>query len=225
MQFDSIFTRIKKSVCEYKQPSSTPRAVLLGGQPGAGKSTLSSIVDERTEDYVFINGDSYKSYHPDFGVMGYSPEVQSFSNKIVERLIEELSDEKYNLVIEGTMRNVLVPMKTAKMLGEKGYISEAYVIAACKEDSWNSTLRRAEAMVRRGLVPRYVSREIHDEAAEKLPENVKKLCDSGLFEDVMIMNREKEELYRFSRDVDKDPSEILSSVINHEEEKEETLGL
>lgn len=214
IQFERIFSYIKKKICKHKQPSFLPKAVILGGQPGAGKSALFSVLSEKDENFVFVNGDSFKSFHPEFDHWGYSLEVQMFSNKVVECLIEELSKEKYNLVIEGTMRNVDVPLGTARLLCERGYEVEAYIIATSKIDSWSSTIIRAESMGNKGLVPRYVSKETHDEAAERLPKNIKAICESGIFSDIVIMNREREELYRFSFGDKEDPEQILFSIIN-----------
>ena len=39
---------------------------------------------------------------------------------MVEALVEELSNQKYNLIVEGTLRTVDTPAKTAKLLKENG---------------------------------------------------------------------------------------------------------
>lgn len=44
-----------------------PRAVLLAGQPGAGKTRLSSLaVSLMDGDAAFINADDYRRYHPNY---------------------------------------------------------------------------------------------------------------------------------------------------------------
>ena len=49
----------------HSQPS--PRAILLAGQPGAGKTILSSLLQASLDDdAVFINGDDYRRYHPHY---------------------------------------------------------------------------------------------------------------------------------------------------------------
>ena len=50
-----------------------------------------------------------------------------------ERLIEEAIKRKCNIIIEGTMRNPDVPLKTAQKFKDAGFRVEAYIIAAPKE--------------------------------------------------------------------------------------------
>lgn len=44
-----------------------------------------------------------------------------YSNRMTEAIISRLSDQGYNLVIEGTGRTTDVPIQTATMLQAKGY--------------------------------------------------------------------------------------------------------
>ena len=46
-------------------PTSTPRAILLGGQSGAGKTTLHQICKRKLDgNAIIINGDEFRSSHP-----------------------------------------------------------------------------------------------------------------------------------------------------------------
>ena len=51
---------------------------------------------------------------------------------MTEALISRLSDQGYNLVIEGTGRTTDVPIQTATMLQAKGYETKIYVMAVPK---------------------------------------------------------------------------------------------
>lgn len=215
--FNQTYCKIKNEFVSGRLPSDFPKAIILGGQPGAGKSALVSAISVSGNGYVFINGDTFKVYHPDFENLGYTAEIQAFSSKVVERLIDELSTERYNLIIEGTMRNVRVPLRTAKLLVGRSYVVAAYIIAAYKEDSWASTIMRANAMEKAGEQPRYVSRSIHDEAVNLLPENVETLVDSALFENVVIMDRSREVLYNMADGIGKNPRYILECIIHGRE--------
>ena len=91
------------------QSHDRPRAVLLAGQPGAGKTELSTmLISQLDGDAAFINGDDYRRYHPNYRAL-YAEHgsdcakfTQSFSSAVTERLIGTLSDHRLNLVIEGT---------------------------------------------------------------------------------------------------------------------------
>lgn len=78
--------------------------------------------------------------------------TQSFANNITNAMIEKLSDEGYNLVIEGTCRRADVPLKTCGDLKEKGYRVEMAIMCADKEEAWQSTLDRAEKCGSWGLL-------------------------------------------------------------------------
>jgi len=51
---------------EGKRPANTPSASLLGGQPGAGKTTLHDIVDQREPNTILVNADDFRAKHPHF---------------------------------------------------------------------------------------------------------------------------------------------------------------
>ena len=135
--------------------------------------------------------------------------TQSFANNITNAMIEKLSDEGYNLVIEGTCRRADVPLKTCGDLKEKGYRVELAIMCAYKEEAWQSTLDRAEKMRELGLTPREVPKEKYQETIIALPGNVSILYQSGAFDDITLFNRQLEELYKFSRTPDHDPADIF----------------
>ena len=58
---------------------------------------------------------------------------------MTEALISRLSDQGYNLVIEGTGRTTDVPIQTATMLQSKGYETKMYVTAVPKIESYLGT--------------------------------------------------------------------------------------
>ena len=119
-----------------------PKAILLAGQPGAGKTELSSMMTLALGgDAAFINGDDFRRYHPNyrklFSLYGSDAVslISPFSNAVVERMIDQFSDRRFHLVIEGTGRTTEVPRSTAERLSRKGYTVELAVIATRPEIS------------------------------------------------------------------------------------------
>ena len=201
-KFEAIFQDIKRHVTADKERGGEKCTVILGGQPGAGKSTYYRT---RTglEQYISINGDEFRGYHPNFkNIARFDPEhyaerTQPFSNKVVERLISELGSEGYNLIIEGTLRNPNVAIKTCEQLKDKGYTPELVVVACDAQTAWESTINRAKDQNKHHIVPRLVPLDIYNNTVHSIPESLDVIENRRCFERVTVMNRDGEMLYRF----------------------------
>ena len=118
-------------------PQEKPLAFILGGQPASGKSKLAKEFTSKfsNNNILFVNGDIYREFHPNRqelinNPLSYSKETQIFSNVFTENLIREAIENKYNIMVEGTMRNPQVPFNTAKIFKENGYRVEVLAISA-----------------------------------------------------------------------------------------------
>ena len=179
-----------------------PVAILLAGQPGAGKTELSTmLLSQMRGDAAFINGDDYRRCHPNYQKLyaAYGSDsvsmTSAFSSAVTEGLIGQLSDAGRNLVIEGTGRTVEVPKSTAELLTGKGYRVEIAVIAARPEVSLASTLLRFYQMNEGGTIPRSTALEAHDNIVSVLPENLDALWTLSSISRVSIWDRELTLLY------------------------------
>ena len=94
---ERIFEKIKKKYLLDIQPSVNPKGVILGEQPGSGKSFLQKeIVKEFTEDFIFISTDDLRLYHPAYLELQQNPEtvqnaanlVHSYASAWTEKLIK-----------------------------------------------------------------------------------------------------------------------------------------
>ena len=197
---------VKLAMSRY-QRQVRPRAILLAGQPGAGKTELSSMLSsEMAGDVAFINGDDYRRYHPyrrqlyqKFGADSVGM-LSPFSNAVTERLIKVLSGHRLNLIVEGTGRTVEVPKTTAEYLASEGYAVEMAVIAARPEISLISTLLRFYQMKERGTIPRATAISAHDNVVAVLPGNLDELVSLPCISRLSIWNRDLWQL--FDSDVD-----------------------
>lgn len=118
-EFKEIFEDIYLDLTKNINIDKNKKAFILGGQPGAGKSGLTALIKENNE-IVIINGDEFRKAHPHYKKLkekygdDYVFHTQYFSGKMTEALIEKVSDNGYNLVIEGTLRTVEIPLKFKK---------------------------------------------------------------------------------------------------------------
>ena len=186
-----------------KNISSTPHAVILGGQSGAGKTTIHRVkMMEYKGDYIVIDGDTYRAQHPHFRELQEKYGVDSvdytktFAGKMVEAVIDKLSSLKYNLIIEGTLRSAAVPINTATLLKSKGYTVDFCLIATKPELSYLTTqLRYLEMMIMDPLQARATPKDHHDGIVKSLVANINELEQSGLFESLQVYKRDLEQVY------------------------------
>lgn len=205
-----------------KTVQKNPVVFILGGQPGAGKSSLHGIIKEKLNgNIITIDNDTFKTSHPNFDLIvekygkNYVEHVTPYSNKMTEALIEHFSNEGYNLTIEGTLRTVETPIKTAKMLKEKGYQANLFVMAVSKELSYLGTLERYEAMyLNEPQTARSTEKAIHDTVVSNLPNNLDTLFKSDIFVDISLFTREGTKVYSSVETPSISPKQIISESLN-----------
>ena len=201
--FDKALERTIDFLTFNKNISSTPRAVILGGQSGAGKTTIHRVkMLESKGNYIVIDGDTYRAQHSYFRELQEKYGVNSvdytkmFAGKMVEAVIDKLSSLKYNLIIEGTLRSAAVPINTATLLKSKGYTVDFCLIATKPELSYLTTqLRYLEMMIVDPLQARATPKDHHDGIVKSLVSNSNELEQSGLFESIQVYKRDLEQVY------------------------------
>ena len=111
-QKERIFEKIKKKYLREQTPSNNPQGVILGGQPGSGKSGLpKQIIQEFKEEFIFISTDDLRLEHPAYQSLQQNPEtvqnaandVSIYANYWTEKLIKYCIENKYNLIIDSTL--------------------------------------------------------------------------------------------------------------------------
>lgn len=199
-EFERQYKLIYDSIVKDGVSQKNHAVIFLGGQPGAGKSHFYSNSDDLS-GYIVIDGDQYRKYHPryddisKYDMENYANRTQQFVNECVERLIEDLSDQGYNLIIEGTLRDPDVPINTCKTLVGKGYTADMYVVAVDARISWQSTMSRANILLDMGCAPRLVPIDKYNLIVNNLPDNLQKIDDSGYFHSINVIDRDFNVLY------------------------------
>ena len=164
-------------------PSDTmPVGVLLGGQGAVGKGQLNLWAEKLYESHQFlaINGDNYRIWHPDFNdlrknIWTFSEKTQQFSAVFTEGFIRESFQRQLSFVVEGTMRSPEIPVRTATALRNQGYASAAFAIAAPKEISLMNVFNRYYREVQNKGFGRMVDISSHNDAVEGLPKSLDRL--------------------------------------------------
>lgn len=222
-EFKVRFEKSLKRLVRGKTPTGSPRAYLLGGQAGAGKTTLHSLLRKRHDgNIIVIDNDTFKPLHPRYSelVLHYgkaaTKQASAFSSEMTEKLIFALSSLGYHLVIEGTLRTVSVPLKTASLLKSKDYVIGLYVMAVPFALSYLTTLERYERMFQNdALTARYTPRTIQEEMKNAIVSNLSICYTKNIFDEICLYDREGNCLYD-SNTFSDDPSLYLNDILNQE---------
>ena len=232
-EFQKKYLKIKKKLAINKNSVEFPKVFVLGGQPGAGKSTLTSKIEESMgKNIIAINGDDFRSSHPNYDnlIKTYGDDsvlyTQKFSNAVTEKLIEDLGNEKYNLIVEGTLRTTEAPLKTSKLLHSKGYSTNLNIVCVKPEFSYLGTLERYQEMKKNGLIARATPKESHDNVVVSFAENLSKIYSEKEFDNIEIFTREGKSLYSLKDTPNINPGEIIKKEFDREltiEEKQKLI--
>lgn len=218
--FELALKRTFRSLSRGKTTSVNPKAILIGGQSGAGKTTIHRIKQKEFQgNIIIIDGDSYRSLHPNY--LSLQDEygknsvdyTKGFAGKMVEYLVDELSKQGYHLLIEGTLRTTEVPRKTARLLKSRGYQVSLAIIAAKPELSYLSTLIRYEEVY--AVNPsqaRATPKEHHDGIVDHLVDNLRELENDKLFGQIQIYQRDRTCVYDSETD-DGPAAEVLQDCL------------
>ena len=151
-----------------------PKAVILCGQPGSGRSTqLSTVMQKFSGSGAVLLDESQRQDKP-------------------QSLFEEALHGKKNLVINATLPN----SGLLKNLREEGYTTSIYIVSAHERESLLSLYQKYEGqLVALGIGDKPKLAE-HDEIYMKLPEALQRIEDEGLSDEIVIRDRKGNEIYR-----------------------------
>lgn len=134
--------------------SKHPTAIVLGGQPGSGKSPMTCKIlqeFENTDDIVPIITDDLRAFLPYYHSLQISEDkLAAFftgpdTGRLVEMAIADAARRKVNVLVEGTMRSPDVVRKTLGGFRSNGYFTDARVLVVHPALSKLSTMQRYAA--------------------------------------------------------------------------------
>ncbi len=217
-----FFSLILPAIVNGVTPSSTPIAELLGGQPAAGKSHFIKLLLKKDPNYAIINGDDLRGYHPQYNHFLRHNEVDAADltqpdiNYWIEKAIKELSKEKYPMIVEGTMKNPAVPLRTASLLGDSGYKVDMNVILINPKVSRVDLVKRYIYQKLEIGYARFTKSEAHDETAKKIYSNIMTIAGRSEIKTLRLFRREISE---YSLIYEKEVNQHKEQDIEHKNSK------
>ena len=197
-----IFTdRIVPMVLEPARASSRPpRALVVGGQPGAGKTRALAQIAPPT-DFVVVNGDDLRAFHPQYDeLMDVQPNLMpdataSCAGTWIQMSLAWAAAQRRNVAWETTFRSGDALIRDTLMFRAASYSVTVTALAVPGQVSLLGTVRRYCSQVGSYGAGRSVSLSGHDEPfkaalplLERLPAAVPGIT-------LRIVNRELRQIY------------------------------
>jgi predicted ABC-type ATPase len=173
-----------------------PMAIVLGGQPGSGKSELITQAQVVTgKNAVICNADDYRDYHPKSKEIKknyeeYYPEITvKYSQPWNNRLKEYCETNRLSYILETTFSSGDRMNQTIRTLKEKNYFVYIMILAVNKRLSFLGTRLRYEGMKASAGYGRLVDQEIHDEKYEMVLTTLQAVHKAHLYDKLVIFGR------------------------------------
>ncbi|MFJ5803698.1 zeta toxin family protein [Streptomyces decoyicus] len=188
-------------------PQERPVAVYVVGQPGAGKTRAAQMVRRTLRDSpTHIRGDDFKFHHPDY-LQLLSEEPRTASERIrADYRAWQAQAEAYvrerrgDVVIEITPTSAAGFVASASLYRQAGYRVEIVVLAVRAADSRQGTAARYAKLSQRGVPARFTTATGHDSCYAVLPEVVGVAEQLSAVDEVLVMLRDTNPLYRNTLD-------------------------
>ncbi|WP_080931299.1 zeta toxin family protein [Xanthomonas arboricola] len=203
-QHEDIFRKQILADLNFEELSSyeSPRAIILAGQPGAGKGSLARAASSDLHgDSIKIDPDELRRYHPridDFrheNPFSWSSRTHSDASQWADELLAEATSSKKNIIFDTTLANGEWASKTLiKGLQDNGYEVEVRAVASPKLESEHGVDSRFTANIDREGYGRYVPEGARDAIFSRIPSSLDTIHAVNNVP-IRIFNREGIELY------------------------------
>lgn len=181
------------------QRQERPELVLLGGQPGAGKTTASrSFQREFTGrgGIVAVDADELRPYHPAYETLtaerhNVIPDaIHETAGWWYDRAIDYLRARRYNLLLEGGFRDPAAVIQTAEDFAATGYDVRVAAVAVPAALSRLGIIERYAAQLDHTGVGRWVPAARHDENYHGTPDVLQRAQDSPAVHRITVLTRD-----------------------------------
>jgi UDP-N-acetylglucosamine kinase len=153
------------------QPQRHPVAVLLGGQPGAGKSTIADQLQRQVDAHgglVWVTWDDFRPYHPDYErLLAEQPAAMPDVTRPAARWWQDraaawLRAGRYNTLLEGGFRDPGAVLDSAGLFAEAGYHVHVSALAVPAALSRIGIIERFARQVELAGTGRWTTAASHD---------------------------------------------------------------
>lgn len=213
------------------KPAAKPKAIILAGQPGSGKSGPTTRAlkkfQETGEGAVVIDPDLARALHPDYAEL-MALDDKTAATKVHEEASEaakaarrSATEQGFNVIIDGTLKSPESAAALVEELVAAGYEVEVVAMCVDPEVSWQGVQDRYEKQRAKTGSGRYVPKEVHDDAVDGMVESLEALEKQGLVSKIDVIDRDNQLLFSSSpvaeatAGVPSEPGEITKVFEDH----------
>ena len=197
-EFERAFNKIYNNLTRNKTKQDKPRVIFLCGQPGAGKSRCGQLYTEQfNDDVVKSDVDEYREEHPHFDEIvaknpyNWSVDTHEFASKMGYAIVEKLASEKYNVIVDGTLRSLQKTKELISMFKNNGYDNVEIAVTATKPDiSKTQIILRYVNALEKKTPARLVPFEVHNDAIVSIPKNLNVIENDNDVDSIKIYDRD-----------------------------------
>lgn len=197
-EFERAFNKIYDDITSDKTKQDKPKVVFLCGQPGAGKSRCGQLYAEQfNKDVVKSDVDEYREEHPHFDEIvaknpyNWSVDTHEFASKMGYAIVKKLASEKYNVIIDGTLRNLQKTKELISMFKNNGYDNVEIAVTATKPDiSKTQIILRYVNALEKKTPARLVPFGVHNDAIVSIPKNLNVIESENVVDSIKIYDRD-----------------------------------
>lgn len=212
-------------------PTTRPTLVLLGGQPGAGKSrAVGKLLRDHGDELVVLSGDDLRPFHPDYRDLVTQQPTQApgilakATSEWVRASIDRAREQGRSLLLEGTFHNPDVVASTAQRFAEQGYRVQAVTIATPRHESLLSATSRYLIDRAGGHPARFTSMSVHDRGYEGTHQFLEGVGQIAAINRVTILNRTGEAVYDNQQRVEGEPGGFEDAATHLERARSAPMG-
>lgn len=217
-EMDALFEKtVWPSVKENKMGNQKhPMAFIIAGQPGSGKTRMSSmIIEEYGGNIIQSMSDNFRGFHPRFRKLmkKYGQYCAYFSmaqgQYLSDLTMKKAAEGRYHILQEGSLDNVAHTLEYISYLKDMGYEICVLLRACPKKESWKAIhqLFLQQRLKAPGL-SRLITKDYHDKACMAFLSATNDLISQNLM-DRLIIKSPKGLLY----DSDDMPTERVSELL------------